>query len=53
MTLVKKKAKGGTIEIAEYRAKKETEAASLADVLAASLEGLKSGTPAKKRRKSA
>jgi DNA end-binding protein Ku len=55
MTLVKKKAKGGTIEIAEYRAKKETEATSLADVLAASLEGLKGGGshPAKKRRKSA
>jgi DNA end-binding protein Ku len=43
MTLVKKKAKGGVIEIAEYRAKKETEAASLADILAASLEGVKGG----------
>jgi DNA end-binding protein Ku len=49
MTLVRKKAKGGVIEIAEYRAKKETEAASLADILAASLEGVKEGGRTAKR----
>jgi DNA end-binding protein Ku len=40
MKLVRKKAKGGTIDITEYKEKKETEAASLADILAASLEGV-------------
>jgi DNA end-binding protein Ku len=47
MSLVKTKAKGGTIELKKYKAKKETEAASLADILAQSLEGVK-GSKARK-----
>lgn len=40
LSLVKKKAKGGTIELSDYR-RDETAATSLADVLAASLKGVK------------
>lgn len=41
MSLVKTKAKGGTIELKKFKAKKDTEDASLADILAESLKGVK------------